>query len=87
MKGRNAHGETYRGLSCLCLEVLEEIAARDEGAVSIEGLCAGPCPVFSQELVERWGWEPGGNIDAVLRARPEQRTIAVDAFGRPYLRD
>ena len=87
IKGRNAHDETYRGLSCLCLEALEEIASRDGGALSIDGLCAGPSPVFSRELVERWGWEPGGDIDAVLRAKPQLRTIAADPSGRPYLSD
>ena len=42
IKGRYANREQYRGLSCLCLEVLNEIASKNEGCITINGIRNAP---------------------------------------------
>lgn len=75
VKGRNKNGETYRGLTALCLEVCEEIAAQCEGRLTREGVLAAQNPVFS--VPYRWQSEalPGGDLNRILEAAPEQKTI------------
>lgn len=80
VKGRNAGGETYRGLSCLCLEALEENAAQNGGRLTVEGLRRGENVAFSAPYTPKLSFA-FGNADAILKAAPEMKTITTDADG------
>ena len=49
VKGRFKNGESYRGLACVCLEVLEEIASRNNGKLTVDSIRRGTNGVFSAE--------------------------------------
>lgn len=85
IKGRMENGETYRGLSCLCLEGLEEISAANNGYLTISGIRNAQNFVFSVPLEPHWYYEDIGDIQKVLDAAPEMKTIALDDAGLPVL--
>ncbi len=82
VKGRCENGQTYRGLACVCLEVLEEIAA-ENGALTLEGVCNAPNAVFAVPQVSTWGTDPPGDIHRILNAAPQMRRITLDENDRP----
>ncbi|MBO6300724.1 MAG: hypothetical protein J6N53_17990 [Lachnospiraceae bacterium] len=75
IKGRSKNGQTYRGLSCICLEVIEEIAAKNEGVLTCEGIKEADNFVFAESL--KYGYSNGGgqSIDRVLDAKPDMKAI------------
>lgn len=76
VKGRNAYGETYRGLSCICLEALDEIAGCHGGRLSIESFLAGENFVFSAEYTPNRSYVFEGSIDRITNASPDMKTIS-----------
>lgn len=81
VKGRYANGECHRSLSCVCLEILEEIAAENQGRLTLEGVKNAPNFVFSADLT--YGLPPWGGADvcAITDALPEAAFITLDARG------
>lgn len=79
VKGRCEGGETYRGLSCMCLEVYEELSSRYGGKLTIEDIRAGENGIFGQPLVTSWRNPGDGDIDKILQARPRMKVIGMDA--------
>ena len=79
IKGRNINGETYRGLSCICLEALEETAK--EG-LTRQAIRAGENFVFSAEYVPNGSAEHDGNLASLLSAKPEMKLITMNYDGR-----
>ena len=80
VKGRNENGETYRGLTCVCLDVLEEIASRSGSRLTIDGLYEGENAVFGVPWSPAWRYDPEwdeADIGRVLQARPEMKTITI----------
>ena len=85
VKGRHAHGETYRGLSCICLEVFDEIVSKDNGSLSIDKIIGYENGVFGAGLDYSYRDVPLGNTDNILNSKPQMRTIALDDSGVPVL--
>lgn len=83
IKGRLKNGETYRGLSALCLEVYDDIAGQNNGYLSAEAVVKASNGVFSAEYVPCWDYRQEGNIDKVLNASPNMKTIFLDSNGMP----
>ena len=83
IKGRNNKGESYRGLTCICLESLEDIAKQENGYLKAENIANAENFVFTADLV---CGEPAssGNLDKLLSAAPEMKTIDIDSDGNPY---
>lgn len=90
IKGRDANGETCRGIACLCLEVLDQIAADNYGQLTIEDIQNGENGVFSAARIAS-GWSASrdntteGNIRRILEAAPEMRTITLNPEGVPVI--
>ena len=82
-KGVYQNGETYRGLSCVCLEVLEEVAAQNGRRLTVDGLCEGQNCMFAAELVPNGAYDPQGDAEKVLCAAPEMKTITMDENREP----
>ena len=87
IKGRYKNGESYRGLCSICLEVFEEIAEQNSGYLSIEGICNAQNGVFATEYVPDWYYEKEGDIDRVLYAAPEMKTITLDQNSKAVILD
>ena len=69
IKGRFENGENYRGLTCLCMEVFDEMAAGN-GVLTTDMIRNGENGLFSQEYDWEWGYVPDGDINRVLNAAP-----------------
>lgn len=82
IKGRNAFGETYRGLSCLCLEALEEIVEANNGYLTIDGIQEGQNVVFSAPYCPNQASVSGDNIDLILNASLQMSTISIGEDGK-----
>ena len=81
VKGRYENGESYRGLSCICLEVLDEIASASGGTLRRDELQRGPNAVFSVAYAPNAPFYYGTDISPLLDARPPMKTIALDPDG------
>ena len=86
VKGRNENGETYRGLSCVCFEVLEDIAAKNGGYLSIDAVCNAENGIFAAKYTPCYQPCKNGCIDFVLNASPEMKTIYLDGNGMPAIK-
>lgn len=78
IKGRNAFGETYRGLSCICLEALEEIVEDSNGYLTIEGIEKGQNFVFSAAYCPNQSLSNEGDIRLITDAALQMKTIIID---------
>lgn len=87
IKGRYENGESYRGLSCVCLEVLDEIAAANNGWLSVEGVKAAENAVFGVEYNLYHDSAPTGDINALLAAKPKMKIISLNEMELPYVHD
>ena len=85
IKGRFENGEHYRGLTCLCLEALEETARRNGGVLTVEGIRGGPNAVFAAAYDPGRSDDTDGSISRILGAEPEMKTITLDADGVPVI--
>ncbi len=86
IKGRFANGEGCRNLSCLCIEVLEEIAALNNGMLTIDGIVSHPVNgVFSVPPVRGDIEIPDGNLSRILNAAPEMKMIKMDRYRNPKI--
>ena len=83
VKGKYVNGETYRGLSCLCMEVYDELASTGDGILTVEKLRNAENGIFGQELCRSWKEVTAGNPDIILKATPKMKTISLDGEGNP----
>ena len=85
IKGKNKNGETYRGLACVCLEVLEEIASQGQNGLTVEGIRRSQNGVFGAEHIYNYGSSEQGDISRILNAHIEMKTLSADDSDQPYL--
>lgn len=78
IKGLYKNGETYRGLTCVCLEVLEEVAANNSGRLTREGITNTQNGLFYAEYTPCWSFDTTGDISKVLYSSPAMKTIGCD---------
>ena len=87
IKGRYENAESYRGLSCLCLETFDETAAVANGTLTVDNICQAENGVFAVELVRSYKEVPTGDPNAIFNARPQMKTITLNEQGVPILVD
>lgn len=85
VKGRNKNGETYRGLSCVCLEVYDEIAAKNGNQLTREAIMHGPNGIFAVQLTYDIFMPEQGDIDRILNAVPQMTRIGLDNMNNPVI--
>lgn len=85
VKGRYVNGESYRGLACVCLEVLEEIAAQNGGMLTAKGVRASQNFVFSSPHIWNLPASSDRDVTKIIEARPNIKTITLDTDGTPIL--
>ena len=78
VKGRYEPTDLYRGLTCICLETIEEAAEQDAGRLTIDGLLNARNGVFGVPYTFGYADIPGGSIDRIRLAKPEMKTICFD---------
>ena len=87
VKGKHNPQGDYRGLSCICLEVLEEIASENSGMVTCEGLLKAPNAVFSVPYNYNNSHSLTGNPEKILEKSPFRKHIRLDSNGMPVIAD
>ena len=83
IKGLFKNGENYRGIACLCLEVLEEVAAANGRSLTVDGMADSQNGVFSAGYIPGWSFTVDGDIQRVLSAAPKMKTITMDEKRMP----
>ena len=78
IKGVHWNGQTYRGLTCICLEVLDEIAKAGGGMLTTDGIRNSQNFVFYAELAHSLPIGVHGDIGKVLDASPAMSFITAD---------
>lgn len=81
IKGRYNPEDSYRGLSCICLEVLDEIAERNGMALTRDGIRHAENFVFSVPYVRNTFTPNNGDIRIVLDAKPNMKQICLSKDG------
>ncbi len=85
IKGRNAFGESWRGLSCICLEIFDSIAGKNNSSLSIPDIINSANGVFSaQYTFSNEIWQEG-DIHALLSAQSRMKTIMIGNDRSLYL--
>ena len=83
VKGKYVNGELYRGLSCLCIEVYDELASAEDGSLTVLKIRNAENGIFGQELSKSRIEISEGNPDIILNATPKMKTITLDGEGKP----
>ena len=78
VKGRFDENDPYRGLSCICLEILDEIAQRGSGVLRREEIRAAENFVFSVPYTPNDFTSVEGDISRILSARPRMQRIDLN---------
>lgn len=87
IKGIYQNGESYRGLSCLCLEALEEIAASNYDYLTVESIINADNFVFSSAYIPECGLMSDGDINQLLNARPKMKNFRLNSNLELFLSD
>lgn len=87
IKGRSENGEAYRGLACVCIEAIEEIAAQNGDRLTVSGVKNAPNFVFSMPYIFCVYEEFGGDIKKVINGSPEMKLITLDEKGMPVIKE
>lgn len=87
VKGRIKNGETYRGLACVCLEAVDEIAALCGPKFTVNGVRNGINAVFAGPLRSDCTPVSGGDIRRITCARPHMKTLDMDEAGTVFIGD
>jgi len=86
VKGRfEEAGDTYRGLTCVCLEALDEIAEPECGRLTLDALCEGSGYIYGAEYTRGASAVPYGDTAVITRAKPEMKTIRMGSAGKPEI--
>ena len=85
IKGRTEKGGSYRGLSCICLEAIEDIARYGGNRLIADSVADADNFVFTADYNYNDGFKTAGTIDNLLNAAPEMKIIDVDTDGRPFI--
>lgn len=86
IKGRYENGESYRGLACVCLELLD-LAAAEYGRLTLESILNTPDCVFAAPYTPNGDTCFEGDISRILNAKPAMKYICLDPSGEPFITD
>lgn len=87
VKGRFDTSDLYRGLSCVCLEMIDEIAAKGNGVLKREVLRESENFVFSVPHTPIENTNVDTDLSNLLQAKPAMKRILLDNDGMLQLRD
>ena len=87
VKGRFDTSDLYRGLSCVCLEMIDEIAAKGNGVLKREVLRESENFVFSVPYTPIENTNVDTDLSNLLQAKPAMKRILLDNDGMLQLRD
>lgn len=87
VKGRFDTSDLYRGLSCVCLEMIDEIAAKGNGVLKREVLRESENFVFSVPHTPIENTNVDTDFSNLLQAKPAMKRILLDNDGMLQLRD
>lgn len=85
IKGRNEFGESWRGISCVCLEVFDSIAGQNNCSLSISDINSAVNGVFSAQYTFSNEICQVGDLNRLLSARPQMKTIMIGTDNALYL--
>ena len=85
IKGRYVNGEGYRGLSCLCMEVYDELAAARDGQLTTALLREAENGIFGVAAAYWDKTDTNRSPDAILNAAPQMKVIKLEN-GVPVIR-
>ena len=85
IKGRYENGEGYRGLSCLCMEVYDELAAARDGQLTTALLREAENGVFGVKADYWRKTQTHKSPDRILNAAPQMKVIGLEK-GVPVIR-
>lgn len=85
IKGRYENGEGHRLLSCVCIEIIEEIAKENNSHLSMSAVRNAPNFVFSTPHIYTYYTEYNGDIKRITSSLPEMKTISLDNINKPII--
>ena len=85
IKGRYNPEDSYRGLSCICLESVEKIASLNGNRLTAEAVRESQNFVFGMGLVYGYSFFENADIDRILTAQPAMKNIYADSNRRIWL--
>ncbi len=85
VKGRFVNGESYRGLSCVCLEIIEEIASQNNGKLTTNAVKNAPNFVFAADYVFNGYGVNNEHIRNITESRPGVKRITLDEKHFPVI--
>lgn len=86
VKGRFENGEGHRGLSCVCIEGIEELVAENGGWLTTDGVKNAPNFVFSADYTYDVLSNGGGDISIITGANPKAKIITLDENKSPVIK-
>ena len=84
IKGRMRNSQTYRGISAVCLDVIEEIK-KDKAPLTCADIMQSENFSFGCEITYSDNITEYGDINVILSASPVMKTISVDDEGKPFI--
>ncbi|MDE6789161.1 MAG: DUF1810 family protein [Ruminococcus sp.] len=78
VKGRFDAEDNYRGLSCVCLEIIEKIAEKSNGILKREEILKSENFVFSVPRIQTGFFSHESDLSSVLNAKPISKSIGLD---------
>lgn len=85
VKGRRSSDDSYRGLSCICLEIVDEIAAKNNGFLTREAIQNYENFVFSVPYTQNVFMNINADLSRVIEARPQMKRIKLNENGEPQI--
>lgn len=86
IKGKFLGSEYYRGLSCICLEVFDNISSKNFGRLFSEDILNSENGVFSVPYVSNQYDIEYGDINKILNAKLEMKIITLNINNSPYIK-
>lgn len=87
VKGRFDSDDYYRGLSCVCLEIVDEISSMNDGFLSREAMRESENFVFSVPYTPNVFRTDSSDLSPILEAKPKMKRIVLAADGNPQIVD
>lgn len=87
IKGAFVDHDLYRGLSCVCLELLDEIAEKGNGVLKRDVIRNSENFVFSMPFVANYIDVEMDDISKILDAKPKMKQIMLNEANTPVIVD
>lgn len=87
VKGRFDSDDYYRGLSCICLEIVDEIASKNDGFLLREAMRESENFAFSVPYTPNVFCAYDADLSPILEANPKMKRIVLAADGNPQIID